>query len=87
MENQSVGLSVRLYVRPSLSFLKIGSLVFSDIVHNDSWPWYLVTDRDRFLKKKIKLKKKFFLAAWILAKWAKIGPETRLFAIFSSLVY
>ena len=26
----------------------IGSLVFSDIVHNDSWSWYLA----RFLKKK-----------------------------------
>ena len=34
-------------VRPSL---KIGLLVFSDIVHDDSWPWYLVTDRERFLK-------------------------------------
>ena len=31
-------------VCPPLIFLKIGSLVFSDIVHNDSWPWYLVTD-------------------------------------------
>ena len=40
--------SVCLSVRLSLSFLKIGSLVFSDIVHNDSWSWYLA----RFLKKK-----------------------------------
>ena len=39
--------------RPSPSFLKIGLLVFSDIVHQDSWPWYLVTDIARFLKKKI----------------------------------
>ena len=31
-------------VRPPLSFLKFGSLVFSDIVHDDSWPWYLVND-------------------------------------------
>ena len=38
---------------PSPSFLKIGLLVFSDIVHQDSWPWYLVTDKARFLKKKI----------------------------------
>ena len=30
---------VRLSVRPSLSFLKIGSLVFCDIVHDDRWPW------------------------------------------------
>ena len=33
---QSVCLSVRPSVRPSLSFLKIGSLVFSNIVHDDS---------------------------------------------------
>ena len=39
--------------RPSLSFLKIGSLVFCDVVHDDSWPWYLVTDKARFLEKKI----------------------------------
>ena len=31
-----VRLSVRLFVRLSLSFLKIRSLVFSDIVHDDS---------------------------------------------------
>ena len=24
---------------------------FSDIVHDDSWPWYLATDEARFLKK------------------------------------
>ena len=35
----------------SLSFFKIRPLVFCDIVHNDSWPWYLVTDEARFLKK------------------------------------
>ena len=29
---------VRLSVCPSLNLLKIGSLVFSDIVHDDSWP-------------------------------------------------
>ena len=32
----SVCPSVRLSVRPSLSFLKIGSLVFSNIVHDNS---------------------------------------------------
>ena len=42
----------RLSVRPSLSFLKVGSLLFSDIVHDDSWPWYLVTDKAIFKKKK-----------------------------------
>ena len=45
--------SVCLSVRPSLNYFKIGSLVFSDIVHGDSWPWYLVTDEARFLKKKL----------------------------------
>ena len=69
---------VLLSVRPSLSFLKIGSLVFSDILHDDSWPWYLVTDEARFLKKKKKL------AARI---WVKIGPQTNFFAIFSSFVH
>ena len=43
--------SVGLSGRPSLGFLKIGWLVFSDIVHEDSWPWYLVTDGARFKKK------------------------------------
>ena len=44
----------RLSVLRSLSFLKIGSLVFSDIVQVGSWPWYLVTDGTRFMKKKFK---------------------------------
>ena len=43
---------VCLPVRQLLLFLKTGSLVFSDIVHDDSWPWYLVTDEGRFLKKR-----------------------------------
>ena len=55
-----VGRSTLVWQRPmkslllmnSLSFLKIRSLVFSDILHDDSWPWYLVTAR--FLKKKKK---------------------------------
>ena len=34
-----VSLFVRLSVHPSLSFLKIGSLVFFDIVHDASRPW------------------------------------------------
>ena len=29
----------------TLSLLKIKSLVFSDIVHGDSGPWYLVTEK------------------------------------------
>ena len=42
--------SVRLSVT---KFVKIGSLFFPDIVRSDSWPLYLVTDKTRFLKKKI----------------------------------
>ena len=44
---------VRLSARPSLSFLKIGWLVFSHIVHDDSWPWYLVTNEARLFKKNL----------------------------------
>ena len=47
----SVHLSVRPFVRLSLTFLKIGSLDFPDIVHNDSWSWYLLTYKARLLKK------------------------------------
>ena len=47
----SVHLSVRPFVRLSLTFLKIGSLDFPDIVHNDSWSWYLSTYKARLLKK------------------------------------
>ena len=42
---------VRPPVCPSLSSFKIGSLVVSDIVHDDNWPWYLVTDEARYLKR------------------------------------
>ena len=48
----SACLSIRLSIRPSLNFAKIGSLVFSNIKHDDSWSWHLVTDKARFLKKK-----------------------------------
>ena len=48
--------SVRLSVYPSLSFLKIGLLVFSDTVHDDNWPRYLVTEEARFLKRKKKIR-------------------------------
>ena len=47
----SVHLSVRPFVRLSLTFLKIGSLDFPDIVQNDSWSWYLLTYKARLLKK------------------------------------
>ena len=32
-------------------FLKIGSLVFSDIVHDDNWTWNLLTDEAGFWNK------------------------------------
>ena len=71
---------VRLSARPSLRFVKIGSLFFSDIVHDDSWPWYLVPDEARFFGEK---KRNWWPN---LVKWTKIGPETKFyFAIFSSL--
>ena len=51
----SVGLSVCLPVYPSihlsLSFLKNKPLVFPDIVHDDSWSWYLVIDGASIWKK------------------------------------
>ena len=65
----SVCPSVRPSVHPSLSFLKIGSLVFSDIVRDDSWPWYLVTDEARFLKKKKIWRPKFG------PNGSKLGPK------------
>ena len=46
-----VRLSIRPSVHVSLGFLKIGSLVFSDIVHYDSLPWDPVTDAATFLIK------------------------------------
>ena len=48
----SVHLSIGPFVYPSLSFLKIGSLAFYDIVHHNSWRLYLVNDEARFLWKK-----------------------------------
>ena len=46
----SVCLSFRTYVCHQFFQDWIISF-FSDIVHDDSWPWYLVTDEARFLKK------------------------------------
>ena len=46
------------------TYFKIRSLFFSDIVHDDSRPWYLMTDETRFLKKKranIRPKMRFFI--------------------------
>ena len=59
----SFRLSVRRFVRPSLSFLTIGSLVFSGIVHNDSWPWSIISNgwRSQIFEKKKKKKKNYGL--------------------------
>ena len=46
-------LSICPSICPSLSFLKIRSVIFNDIVHDDSWPWHLETGEVRFLKKNI----------------------------------
>ena len=54
---------VRPYVCPSLNFLKIGSLGFSDIVHDDSRLWYLVADEARF----------FFKKNWVFCHFLKFG--------------
>ena len=72
-----VRLSIRPSVHLSLGFLKIGSLVFSDIVHDDSWPWDPVTDAATFLIK--------IMAARIWAKWVKGGPETFFLLLFSQV--
>ena len=55
-------------VRPSLNLLKIRLSFFSDIVHHDSWPRYLVTDGARFLKKK-------FWRPGFGPKWLKSSPK------------
>ena len=39
------------FVHPSQSFLEIGLLVFCDYLHDDSSPWYVVTDQAKFFKK------------------------------------
>ena len=74
--------STCLSIRPSLTFLKIESLVFAFIVYNDSWPWYLVTAEARFLKKKIDI--------WQL-EFGPNGPKSDsilgFLTIFSSFVH
>ena len=63
-------------VRTSLIFLKTGSLAFSDIVPDDSWPLYLVTNEARFLKKKKK--------NWRPGFGPKSGPKLG-FLLFSQI--
>ena len=74
-------LSIHLSVRRSLNFLKIGLLVFSDIVRGDIYrtPWYIVIGGAKFLGKK--------LEPQILGKQVKIGCRISFFAFFWSLVH
>ena len=67
---------VRLSVCPSLSFLIIGSLVFSDMVHHDSCPWYIVNWKARFLKR---TKKKGGGSKFGPKKRPKLGPKLGFF--------
>ena len=70
-------LSICLSVRSSLSFLKIESLAFSNIVHDNSWPWYLRSYKARFLKKR--------LATRIWGQRAQIRSKMRFFVILLNL--
>ena len=49
----SVCPSVHLSIPPSLDIPKIGSLVFSGIVNDDSWLWCIVADEARYFLKKL----------------------------------
>ena len=88
-------------VCPSVTnFVKLGSLIFSDIVHDDSWPsyswiwiWFSLKMLTRIawdnVYHQIELKpaKKIF-GTQIRVKWAYIGPKISFFfATFSCLVY
>ena len=70
-------MSNHLSVHSSLSFLNNGSLVHSDIVHDDTWSGYLVTDKARFLKKP--------LAACIWPNGPKSDPKLVFFPPFSQV--
>ena len=56
----------------TLSLLKIESLVFSDIVHGDSGPWYLVTEKKQ---------------TWRPELGPKSSLKLSFLVIFSSLVH
>ena len=60
-------------------FLEFGSLVFLQIAFNDSLQQCLTSSRGKIHKKN------FEAQFWV--KGAKIGSETRFFAIFSSLAH
>ena len=71
-------LSAQLSVHPSISFLKIESSVFSEIV------WWLLTMISSNWQSQI-LRKRFGAQTW--DKKAKIKPKIMFFAIFWSLVH
>ena len=75
-ETTLIRLYVRLSVRPSLNFLKTGSLVFSNTLQGDSWPWHLVTDGARCFNK-----------SWIInksgTKWVFLSFYWVWFILFS----
>ena len=57
-------------------FVKFGLLVFLEIAYSDSFQQCIISSRVKTHKKN-----------WGAKIWAKIGPETRFFAVFSILVY
>ena len=61
-QNVSRTVSVSQSIRSSLNVLEIGSLLYSDILYDDSEPWYIVIDQSRFLKK-------------IKNRWPKLEPN------------
>ena len=63
----SVCLSVCLSIRPSVTkFSQDCIIAFTVIVHDDSWPGYLVIDEARFLKKKKKLAARNYIFCYFL---------------------
>ena len=61
-------------------FLKFGSLVFLEIAYNNSFQHCITSSRG-------KTHTKNFFETTFAPERANIGPETRLLAIFSSLVH
>ena len=84
-----VRLSVCLSVCPSATkFSETGSSLFSDIAHGDSWPWYVVTDKVRFSKKKIYCFSPVLLdRSWKMLYWFICCPQRHgYFSLVESLL-
>ena len=75
----------------SLIFLKIGSVLFSDVVQDDSWLWSLVTEESKFLKKELADQTKsgarwgFSTLSWVWI-FQHFHWHTRNLDIFSNLM-